>query len=113
MLIPLIASKSSTRRNGPLFTRKFTIAAAVLGPIPGTNCNCSTLAEFKSRAFAGGAFFCATAALQQSRITATARADDSRLNAIALRIVLRDFTKERGLICNLRAIPNQNDLRVG
>jgi hypothetical protein len=51
---PLIASRSSIFRKGPLFCRKFTIAFAVLGPIPGTCWSCSAVAVFRSIEWAGG-----------------------------------------------------------
>ena len=47
MLIPRIASKSSTRRNRPLFCRASIILFAVTGPTPGNSSNSLIVAAFE------------------------------------------------------------------
>lgn len=51
-----MASRSSRRRNGPLFSRKRTISLASAGPIPGTVLSSSTVARLRSSGFSGGCF---------------------------------------------------------
>jgi len=57
VLIPRIASKSSTRRNRPLFCRASMILCAVTGPTPGNSSNSLIVAAFRSIGFVGGFFF--------------------------------------------------------
>jgi len=64
---PRIASKSSTLLNAPYDLRICKILSAVAGPIPGTNCNCSEFAVLMLTGCAGGFFFPAKAAGENSR----------------------------------------------
>lgn len=59
-LIPRIASKSSTRSNGPLFSRNCTMAFAVDAPTPGNCASSAAVAVFRSSGLAGGSFLAAT-----------------------------------------------------
>jgi len=70
------------------------MAAALIGPIPGTRCNHSTVTEFKSRAAAD--LFCPSAEGQNECSTRR----ESLLNAIALRIIFSDFAEQGRLICD-------------
>jgi hypothetical protein len=81
---PLIASKSSIFRKGPLFCRKFTIVFAVLGPIPGTCWSCSAVAVFRSIGCAGGFFVSARASDAAKNISKTERTQSAR----RIRIIL-------------------------
>ncbi len=65
---PRIASKSSTLLNGPYDFRICNIFSAVDGPIPGTSCNSSEVAELMFTCCAGG-FFLANAQVPNSRQT--------------------------------------------
>jgi hypothetical protein len=64
---PRIASKSSTLLNAPYDLRICKILAAVAGPIPGTNCNCSEFAVLMFTGCAGRFFFPASATGENSR----------------------------------------------
>src|ERR1700722_7603662 len=127
--IPRMASRSSTRWKGPLFSRKLTIDFAVAGPMPGTCCNCSTEAELRSTGFAGGFFFCARAApLKRKSSDAAARINANRamllleftcsrsveiLLFVAVSVVFGEFTEQRGLFADLISVADDYDLRVG
>ena len=124
-----MASRSSTRRNGPLFSRKLTIDFAVAGPMPGTCCNSSAEAELRFTGFAGGFFFCPRAASPKRKSSdaaakinanrATLLLDVTRnrsveiLLFVAVRVVFGEFTEQRGLFADLIAIADHHDLRVG
>src|ERR1700675_1957921 len=102
-----MASKSSTRSNGPLFSRNCTIAFAVLGPIPGSCWSCSSVAVFTSIGFAGG-FFCALA--KETSSTHAARSPQRSVSVTALRLV--SITRIRlGEGCvSLSQFPDQPDV---
>src|SRR5690242_11854452 len=121
--MPRIASRSSTRWNGPLFWRNCTMALAVAGPIPGTCANCAAVAVFRSSGFAGGVFL-ASAALAVNRAQQSSRKQQARRRRSVVRIarwasgsfgfciVFRDFTKQLGLVGNLPAVAHDDDLRI-
>ena len=101
------------------------MAFAVLGPIPGTCCNCSAVAEFKSTECAGGgrlgsAQTCTTNSAISKKETAINVQDEIRRvrnskssDTISLLVVFRHWAEEGGLVRDLRAVADENDLLVG
>jgi|GEM_PF-6321647 len=101
------------------------MAFAVLGPIPGTCCNCSAVAEFKSTECAGGgrlvsAQTCTTNNAISKKETAINAQDEIRpapdlksSDTISLLVVFRHWAEEGGLVRDLRAVADENDLLVG
>ena len=55
--MPLMASRSSTLWNGPLFSRKSTMDLAVLGPMPGRVSSWAMVAVFRLTGCAGRFFW--------------------------------------------------------
>ena len=75
--IPRIATRSSTLLNAPYDFRICRIFSAVAGPIPGTSCNSSDVAELRLMGLSGGFFVAeeglATASAVNNQTSATAR----------------------------------------
>jgi len=92
---PLIASKSSIFRKGPLFWRKLTIALAVLGPIPGTCWSCSAVAVFRSIGCAGGFLVSARTSDAAKSISTIERPRSARLIRIILSMTRESVTANR------------------
>ena len=84
--IPRTDSKSSTLLNAPYDFRIAKILSAVAGPIPGTSCNCTELAELISIGWAGG-FFVAGNAAEASKRKHTIQQQNSN-NARGTRILI-------------------------
>jgi hypothetical protein len=94
---PLIARRSSIFRKGPLFWRTFTIAFAVLGPIPGTCWSCSAVAVFRSIGCAGGFFVSARAPDAAKIISKIERPRSARLIRIILFMTPESVTAHNSL----------------
>ncbi len=97
---------------------------AMLGPISGTCCNSSAIAEFKSTECAGSRRLVSASDCTSRNISRKETAINVRdgirhvrgfksSDTISLRVVLRDRAEESGLVRDLCAVADENDLLVG